>query len=158
MPHPHNDRAWPWLILGGIVLASIDAVFAVAFWSPRGVSATQVFQSIAAGLLGDASFQGGATTAWLGAALHYGIATAMVVVYFLFARRWRALVRHPLGYGLPYGALLYLAMNLVVLPLSAAGMPKFNNLPWVGSSIAMHLLFGAICAFAARRALRGRDS
>lgn len=149
------SRPWRWLLLGGIVLGTLDAIFAVVFWYSKGVTATQIFQSIAAGLLGKSSYEGGAATAWLGAGLHYFIATMMVVVYYLTARWWRMLVRYPIAYGLPYGVVLYLIMNFVVLPLSAAGMPKFNNLPWVVSSIVMHALFGVICALTARKAIRG---
>lgn len=149
------SRPWRWLFLGGIALGTVDAIFAIAFWYPKGVTATQIFQSIASGLLGKASYEGGEATAWLGAGLHYFIATMMVVVYYLVARWWRMLVRHPIAYGLPYGVTLYLAMNFVVLPLSAAGMPKFNNLPWVSSSIVMHAIFGVICALTARKAIRG---
>lgn len=149
------SRPWRWLLLGGIVLGSVDAVFAIAFWYPKGVTATQIFQSIASGLLGKASYEGGEATAWLGAGLHYFIATMMVIVYYLVARWWRMLVHHPIAYGLPYGVVLYLVMNFVVLPLSAAGMPKFNDLPWVSSSIVMHAIFGVICAMTARKALRG---
>jgi len=44
-------------------------------------------------LLGPASFEGGLPTAWLGAALHYFIATAIVVVYYAASLRLPALVR-----------------------------------------------------------------
>ena len=134
------------------MLGTLDALFAIVFWGPRNVSAVQIFQSIAAGLLGRAAYDGGATTAWLGAGLHYFIATTMVVAYYLVARRFRQLVRKPIRFGLPYGVLLYGVMNLVVLPLSAAGMPKFDDLPWVGSSIAVHALLGVVCAVSARKA------
>lgn len=145
-----------WLLAGGIVLGSLDIVFAITFWSPKGVSAAQIFQSIAGGLLGKASYDGGAATAWLGAGLHYFIATMMVVVYFLAGRRLENLVRRPVMYGLPYGLALYGMMNFVVLPLSAAGMPKFDNVPWVASSIVMHMIFGVICAVFARKAMAPR--
>ncbi|MBA3759414.1 MAG: hypothetical protein H0X07_02700 [Gemmatimonadales bacterium] len=41
------------------------------------VLAIRIFQSVAAGLLGQASFEGGAATAALGLALHYLIALTM---------------------------------------------------------------------------------
>jgi len=43
------------------------------------VPAQRILQSVAAGLLGDASFEGGAATAALGLALHFLIATSMSV-------------------------------------------------------------------------------
>ena len=150
-----SHRPWLWILLGGIALGTLDMLFAWAFWVPKGVPALRIFQSIAAGLYGEASFGMGATTVWVGALCHYFIATAMVAVYYAVSRFWPALIRKPYFFGLPYGVALYLAMNLVVLPLSAAGMPSFKNTAWVACSIVMHAVFGVICALFARRAARG---
>ena len=113
-------------------------------------------QSVARGVLGTASFEGGVPTALLGVLLHYTIAVSMAVTYYLVSRRIGALTRRPIACGVAYGVLLYLIMNLVVLPLSAVGMPSFDNVVWVSMSIVMHAVFGLICAFTARRALRGQ--
>jgi hypothetical protein len=51
-------------------------------------------------------------------------------------------------------SLLYGVMTLVVLPLSSTGMPKFDDAPWVAGSIGMHILFGAMTAWFAGKALR----
>lgn len=142
-----------WLLLGGVTLATLDALFAFVFWVSKGVTLAQIFQSIAGGLLGKASREGGAATAWLGAGLHYFIAIMMVVAYYLVGNRIAVLTQRPIVFGLLYGLALYVIMNFIVLPLSAAGMPKFNNLAWVGSSIVMHAVFGVICAVFARKAL-----
>lgn len=148
-----SSKAWVWLVLGGLVLAVVDAVFAIAFWQPRGVGAMQILQSIASGLLGRAAYDGGAATAWLGAGLHYFIATVMVLACYVVSRRFAGLLRHPIRYGLAYGMLLYAAMNLIVLPLSATGMPAFDDPSWIISSILVHMLLGVICTLAARRAM-----
>jgi hypothetical protein len=148
--------AWRWVVLGGLALATLDGLFATTFWRVAAdMPWTRVFQSVAAGVLGlDASVAGGASTAWLGVGLHYAIAMCFVIVYTLVATRVDALVRRPLAFGTLYGLALYAVMNLVVIPLSAIGhLPKFDNIPWVSSSIVMHAIFGLICAFAARRAL-----
>ncbi len=112
-----------------------------------------MFQSVAAGLLGDASFTGGWRSAALGLALHYFIATSMAVTYYLFARRWSDLWEKPFVYGPIYGVLLYGIMNYIVVPLSAAN-PGSRNLLWVLLSIAVHaFLIGTPCAIFARRAM-----
>jgi len=150
-----HPRPWRWLLLGGIALGTLDLLFAWAFWMPQGVPPLRILQSIAAGAFGDASFTMGGTSMALGAFFHYFIATAMVAIYYAVSRFWPALIRKPYFFGLPYGVVLYLAMNLVVLPLSAAGMPSFKNTAWVVSSVVMHAVFGVICALFARRAARG---
>ena len=77
----------------------------------------------------------------------------MLLVYRWAAHAWAGFTRHVLLAGAAYGLLLYLAMNFVVLPLSAAGMPKFDNLAWVVSSIAMHMLIGMLIAYFVRKSL-----
>jgi hypothetical protein len=141
------------VLLGGLFLGALDGLFANVFWVPRGASVGGVFRSVAAGVLGSKTARaGGVGTALLGVGLHFFIATCMVLAYYVASRRLTLLVRRPVACGVPYGVFLYLFMNLVVLPLSAVGMPKFDNLPWVASSVIMHALFGVICAMAAGRA------
>lgn len=145
---------WQWPLAGGVVIAGLDLLFAAGFWYLRSaVPPQRILQSIAAGVLGPASFDGGARSAWLGAVLHCFIAIVMALVYWLAARRMPRLVERPWSSGLIYGALLYVAMNGVVVPLSAASPARFNA-GWVAASIAMHLLIGLLCAWSARRALR----
>ena len=141
-----------WILAGGLSVATLDLLFAMGFWALRDVAPVRIAQSIARGVLGDASYQGGAASAWLGVVLHYFIATMFVLAYWLVARRAAGLLRRPWMYGAMYGALLYLLMNFVVLPLSAAGLPSFADTPWVVASIAMHVAIGVLCAWFARRA------
>jgi hypothetical protein len=148
--------AWRWVVLGGLALATLDGLFATTFWRVAAdMPWTRVFQSVAAGVLGlDRSVAGGDATAWLGVGLHYAIALCFVIVYTLVATRMDAIVRRPFACGVLYGLVLYAVMNLVVIPLSAiAHLPRFDNVPWVTSSVVMHAVFGLICAFSARRAL-----
>jgi hypothetical protein len=141
------------LLLGGLVIGTLDIAYAILFWTLRGAHAMRIFQSIAAGLLGKASFDGGLGTAILGALLHYFIATSIVVVYWLASRRLPVLIRHPHALGALYGLGVYAFMNYVVIPLSRANRPKFL-LSWVVCSIAVHaLLIGVPAALFARRAI-----
>jgi len=147
-------KASAYVLLGGLVAGSFDITYACTFWYlKRGVLPSRVFQSVAAGLLGDATFTGGWRSAAFGLALHYFIATSMAVTYYLFARRWSDLWEKPFVYGPMYGVLLYGIMNYIVVPLSAAN-PGSRNLLWVLLSIAVHaLLIGTPCAVFARRAM-----
>jgi uncharacterized membrane protein YagU involved in acid resistance len=154
-PSP-THRVHPWLFVwaGGLVAGTLDIVYACAYWGlRRGVPPRRILQSVAAGLLGKASFDGGARTAALGLALHFFIALTMAAVYFVGARRWSLLWRRPWLCGAAYGVFLYIVMNYVVVPLSrAAGGSK--DPVWVTLSILVHaLLIGVPCALFARRAL-----
>jgi len=141
------------VLAGGLVAGTFDIAYACIFWAlKRGVPATRIFQSVAAGLLGQASFAGGARTAALGLVLHYFIALSMSIAYYLVARRWGLLRRRPVLCGAGYGLLLYGVMNYIVVPLSAAG-PGSKDPLWIALSIAVHVvLIGVPIALFTRRA------
>ena len=140
----------PAVVAGGLVVGTLDLLFAWGFWAPHDVTLTAILQSIAAGWYGKASHAMGTKSALVGALSHYAIATSFVLAYWLLARLRPALLRRPVASGAAYGLGLYAVMNFIVLPLSAAGMPKFDNVPWVASSVLMHMLIGAACAWFAR--------
>ena len=107
-----------------------------------------VLQHPAAGLLGPAAYRGGLATALLGTALHFTIAIGWAAVFALLYRVSPALRRAiatPVGLGLAAilaGAIIWLAMNNVVMPLSrirpyALGSDLFwmillGHIPFVG--------------------------
>ena len=151
----HSPHPAP-MLAGGLLVGTLDLVFACLWWAlAADVAPIRILQSIGAGVYGPASFEGGVRTAVVGGVLHYGIATAMVSAYALAATHWRGLARQPWRWGPLYGVLLYVLMNYIVVPLSAASSPTKFNAPWVVASIAMHMLIGVVCAHVARRATRG---
>lgn len=115
-------RSTPAILLGGgLIVGSIDALYAIVFWAPRGGRPVRIFQSIAAGLLGRSAFQGGVATAVLGVALHYFIAFAIVFVYWWMAGRADVFLRRWLLCGAMYGIIVYGVMNYVVFARAARG-------------------------------------
>ena len=147
-----------WLVTGWLIAGTLDILYACVFWAVKaGVSPERIFQSVAAGLLGKASFEGGSATAALGLALHFFIATSMAVTYYLVARRWPLLWQRAVPSGLLYGLFLYAFMNFVVVPLSAAGGGGAKDPLWIAMSVAVHALFiGLPIALFTRRAIAGR--
>jgi hypothetical protein len=142
--------------VGGLVAGTLDITYACVYWGlKRNVPAQRILQSVAAGLLGKASFEGGGKTAALGLALHYLIALSMSGAYYLVARRWTLLWQRPLLAGAAYGLLLYAIMNYIVVPLSAAGGGGSQDPLWISLSLAVHaLLIGVPIALFVRRARR----
>src|SRR5215211_4758860 len=87
-------RAHPlvFVLAGGLLAGTLDIAYACIFWAWKAaVPVQRILQSVAAGLLGKASFEGGVRTAALGLALHYFIAITKALVYYLIARRWPVL-------------------------------------------------------------------
>jgi hypothetical protein len=146
-----RPRAAEVILAGGLTAGVLDHVNAIVFWRLYGgASATAILQSIAAGLLGDGAFAGGAASAALGLLLHFLIMFAMAGVYWLACRRWPALLRRPLPAGIAYGLGTWVVMNYVVVPLSRASSPPFIP-AWFADGLLAHvLLVGLPFAFIAR--------
>jgi hypothetical protein len=142
------------LLLGAIVVGTLDILYAIVFWHPKGVPTIRIFQSIAAGLYGRAAFTGGARMAEIGAALHYFISFCIVLVYWMASKRIPALTERPFYYGSIYGVFVWLFMNFVVIPLSFSKPPAFL-FSWVAWSIGVHaFLIGVPAALTARELSR----
>lgn len=124
------------ILLGGLIAGALDITGAcVVAWLRAGVGPVRVFQSVASGLLGSASFAGGAKTAVLGLALHFLIATVATAVFYFASRSLRFMVTRPITTGLLYGIAVYVFMNFVVLPLSA--VPRRDPPPLSGRIISL---------------------
>lgn len=140
--------------LGGGVGGLLDCLYATILWGfILGHNPAGIWQSVASGLLGKASYDGGSATVLLGLALHFFIAFLMALVYVMASRRLPALTARPVLMGMLYGLVLYLVMNFVVVPLSAIG-PRFpKSLMGVVWPLLPHILFvgPAIALIAARR-------
>ena len=108
------------VLFGGLTAGLIDAVDAIVINRLGGVHATQVFQSVASGVLGSSAFAGGSVTAALGVALHFVIALSAAAIYLAASRNLPMLTRRPLVSGIAFGLGVWAFMNVVVLPLSAA--------------------------------------
>ncbi|HYO75904.1 MAG TPA: hypothetical protein VE010_05530, partial [Thermoanaerobaculia bacterium] len=87
----------------------------------------------------------------LGLALHYFIALAIVLVYWLAGRRMSVLFRRYILFGALYGLGVYGVMNYLVIPLSAA-LETPHNPAWVICSVIVHVvLIGIPAAMFARK-------
>lgn len=134
-------------VAAGLTVAFLDGLFAVAVydWLLHKTTATRVFQSIAAGLLGKDSYNGGTATVVLGVACHLVIAFGWTTLYFVASRRIGGLRQFAstnagnIMTGLLYGAFIWLAMDFVVLPLSATrSTPPTNWQFWL--QLAWHIV------------------
>jgi hypothetical protein len=128
------------ILTGAAVVGALDALDAIIFFGLRSnVAPGRIFQSIASGLLGRASFQGGSATVALGVLIHFTIAFSIVATYYLASRRFDVLTRRVVVCGFVYGVLVYLFMNLVVVPLSAVTRSS-PPLPVIVNGVLIHLL------------------
>jgi hypothetical protein len=170
------------IMLGGLAAGALDIIYAFVVFGPLsyGLTPSEVLQSVAAGWIGrDAARAGGLETAVLGLGSHFLIAIVMAAAFVFAAARLTALMRRPILWGLLYGLALYVAMNYVVVPLSAVATghfaasagealqrlqaafsalrPRYDaDYPWmIAGTIFTHtVLVGVPIALIARRVLR----
>lgn len=148
---------WRGLVYGGLVAGVLDILFAFTQAWLRGRAPGRVLQTIASGLLGKASFDGGISTMALGLVLHFVIALGAAAVYVGASKALRPLVTHAVPMGLAYGVGVYLFMNFVVLPLSAFPLKVTYPLRALIPGLLIHMLgIGLPIALLNRRAAEGR--
>lgn len=141
-----SRRVWAGILWAGLAAGVGDTLLPIAM---HRVGPVRIYQSVAAGVLGRASFDGGLATAALGMALHFFIATTAAACYFVASARLRTLVERAVPCGLAFGVAVYFFMKDLVVPLSAAREIRFTWTALLGHA----LLVGLPIALVARRSL-----
>jgi hypothetical protein len=111
-------------VIGGLIigllhlLVQVGLVYGLILKSPFIGS----LQYVASGVMGDAAFAGGLATALLGFVLEFVLTIIIAGVFILSADRIPFLRRNVIPGSLLYGFGVFIVMNFVVLPLSAAAV------------------------------------
>ena len=139
------------ILLAGLAAGMVDAVYFSAGALMKGSTPVRVLQSIASFWLGKPSFGGGGASAMLGLITHFGLATLMAAGFVLLRPILPWLRGPALQAGIIWGALLYLLMYLVVLPLRWPSLyPRWDG--WTSAlDISVHLAVGIAIAVIAGR-------
>ncbi len=112
-----RSRPFPAIFWGGLIVGVLDLAYAIVMYTPR--HPILIPQTIASGVLGARAYNDGVSSAALGIFFHFLIAFTAAAVYFAASRKLPLLTRRAIVCGLLYGALVFLFMQFVVLPLSA---------------------------------------
>jgi hypothetical protein len=133
---------------GGFIAGTID-IGAASLIS--GYNPLVILKYIAGGVLGKSALAGDLSIATLGLLLQWTMSIIIAGIFVLATRRRAALAsRWPL-WGVIYGAVVFVVMNYVVVPLSALhAKPHFTLFSLVANLAAM-LLFGWIVALIAQK-------
>ena len=103
-----------------------------------------IWQYIASGALGESAFTGGVATALLGVLFHLIISLVIATVFILSADRIPLLRRYVIPASLLYGFGVFIVMNMIVTPLSAAPPIPAPALPWLIEGIVEHTLLAGL--------------
>lgn len=135
------------ILWGGLIAGSLDITAACVNSASRGRRPMVVLQSIASGLLGPDSYNGGYRAAALGLVIHFFIAFVACLVFYTLSRKLEFLVRRAVVCGILYGVAVYLVMYGIVLrvtfhrsffyPLSAVIIAVLIHMFCVGLPISL---------------------
>ena len=115
------------ILLTGLAAGLLDGIAAVLLFLARGnKNPALLFRYIASAVYGKAAFGEGALMVVAGIVLHFMIAGTFVAVYFGLCHFLPWLRSYPLAGAFGYGLLVWVIMNLGVVPLSRAAPRPFS--------------------------------
>ena len=139
------------VVVGGSIGGALDLTFALTFAAVNGVGPLHLLQT--------AAYEGGPPAAVLGFAAHFALSYGWAALFVAAASRMPRMAARPLLAGVLFGVLVFFAMRLVVLPLSAFPHPVSFKPLAAGLDLLSHMfLFGLPIALAASKALRQGES
>jgi hypothetical protein len=145
------------ILLATLVAGTLDILAAVVLSLLFGRGPANMLRFVASGPFPDATDWDSAGSA-LGLAVHFTLMAIMVTIYMVAADRRPALRFKPLQWGVIYGLVTYVVMNLVVVPLRfpAAFPPSPRG---VATQLFCHIvLVGIPIAWIASRHFCGRSA
>jgi hypothetical protein len=129
------------IVLGGMCIFIIQFIHQwVVATLLQGNPFALVWQYIASGALGTAAFEAGVATVLLGLLFHLIISFIIAGVFILSADRIPLLRRYAMAGALLYGFGVFIVMNLIVVPLSAAPPVPAPTTPWLIEAVVEHIL------------------
>ena len=107
------------ILLTALLAGTLDILSAIInTYVQYGISPGRVFRFIASGVFGDNAYSGGLVMIAAGIIFHYFIALIWTVIFFFIFIKFNLSPCCKYIYGLAYGILVWLVMNLIVVPLS----------------------------------------
>ena len=141
------------ILLGGLIAGTLDIGAASLI---NTLSPSVILHFIATGILGKAALGAGVGVAWLGLILQWVMSVLIAAIYVIVTAWLPTLRRRWVRSGFLAGFVIFLVMNFVVVPFSAAPVTfkyvvtHIHLLKAAENLIAM-FVFGLIIAFAASR-------
>jgi membrane associated rhomboid family serine protease len=144
------------IALATLVAGTLDILFAMILTLIFGREIPAMLRTVASGPF-PAATDMGTSGAILGLVVHFALMGIMAAVFVAVANHKPDLTQQPIKWGVIYGLVTYVVMNLVVVPL------RFGNWPPKPLSIATQLfahivLVGIPIALITARSLRPRQT
>lgn len=109
------------ILITGLLAGSLDALAATINFLIHGTGPGKLWRAVASGALGPSARSGGVGIALLGLLFHYIIAFSWTTLYLLIYPKIPLLQKNILLSALLWSIVVWLVMNLAVVPLSRIG-------------------------------------
>lgn len=117
------------ILVTSLLVAILDITAAVlTYYIINGRIPFRIFQYIASAAVGPGAFSTGVGMNLLGAFFHFFIALVFTSLFFILYSKLPILSKNKFIVGLLYGVLIWMIMNLVVLPLTLLPATAFHLL------------------------------
>ena len=129
------------ILYSGVIAGILDSLVAVVvYYIYFKLNPIQVVQFIATGIYGSTAINGGAYMFFVGLFFHFLIAYVCALVFFVAYPKFSIFKKFNTTVGLIFGLLIWLFMNLIVLPNSNVPKSPFDlSLAIIG--IVWHMIF-----------------
>jgi hypothetical protein len=133
-----------------LIAGTLDILAAIGFTLYFGRDVLKMLRSVASGPIPSA-VEWGAAGSITGLAVHFALMAIMAAAFVLAADRWPALKRQALLWGVAYGLVTYVVMNLLVVPIRF-GAPLPTEFGAIARQLFCHIvLVGIPIALVARK-------
>jgi len=151
-PSNRSRKLYRAMCFAGLVAGTLDGLAAVVIYLVRGgKNPVAIFNFIASGVFGDSGLRGGIGMAFMGLLFHFLIATTWSLIFFVVNSRVSAILRHWVLSGLVYGMVVWLCMNLVVVPLSFTPPIPMNVSGIITGILVLMICVGLPISFLAKK-------
>ena len=140
------------IIQAGLLAGTLDILAAFAqFYIKTGKNPLVILRFIASAVLGKAAFAGGNSMLAIGLLFHYIIAFCWTALFFLLYPQIIALVKNKFIAAFFYGIVIWLAMNLLILPMTKLPKPTLGVVPSITGALILIVAIGIPVALLAKK-------
>lgn len=141
----------------GLISGLLDGIAAcTVFYLKQGFSPAEVMKFIATGVYGAKAFTGGPAMVVVGISLHFFIAFVISWVYFAVFPNFRVLNSKPVLSGFVFGALVWIVMNVIVIPLTQVPPAPFEAKAVMVSLVWHMILVGLPISIITKKAFNNK--
>ena len=157
MTPSRNKDLWQVILMTGLLAATLDITAACfSYWLNTHKNPLWVLQFVASAVFGKKAFTEGSSMMIMGLLFHYFIALSFTTAFFLLYPHIPFLSKNFWITALLTGIVVWMIMNLVVVPLSKAHIP-IKTVPAIRAALILVVAIGFPLTYFARRYFGRKD-